>query len=259
MDNRPIGIFDSGVGGLSVWRELVDQLPNESVLYYADSLNCPYGNKPLSEIKELSENIVKFLLEQEAKLIIVACNTATAAAIDYLRDHYPIPFVGMEPAIKPAAINTRTGSIAILATEGTFNGRLFNETKSKYAKNIDVSIIVGEGLVEIVEENKIHKENSKQTINQLLKPVITKDIDHLVLGCTHYPFLIKQFTDVVGENVKIVNPAPAVVKQTKRILDEFNLNANLSNLPQYNFWSSGDKKILNSLLSEITDHNYSVL
>ncbi|MDA3953090.1 MAG: glutamate racemase, partial [Bacteroidales bacterium] len=156
-NNQPIGIFDSGVGGLTVWKELVKSLPNESVIYYADSENCPYGPKDKDTIIKLVVKVVDFLVSKECKAIIVACNTATAAAIDFLRSKYTIPFIGMEPAVKPAALESKTKSIAVLATEGTFNGRLYIETSQTFASDVKLNIKVGEKLVDIVENGMVNE------------------------------------------------------------------------------------------------------
>jgi len=256
--NNPIGIFDSGVGGLSVWKELVSILPHESVFYFADIANCPYGPRKQDEIEKLASNVVEFLISKNCKLIIVACNTATASAIDFLRSKYTIPFIGMEPAVKPAALNSKTKSIGVLATEGTFNGKLYNNTSNKYAKDVVLNIKVGDKLVEIVEKGLIKEPQTKDHIKTLVKPLIEKDIDHLVLGCTHYPFLIDVLKEVLPSNISIVNPAPAVVLQTKRILKTNNLLRNNNSKPNYNFYSSGSSKVLRSIIKEISDSDYEI-
>lgn len=250
MNEKAIGVFDSGLGGLSIWRELIKTLPNESVVYYADSANCPYGPKSKDEIIVLSTQIVDFLLSLNVKLIIVACNTATAAAIDYLRENYDIPFIGIEPAIKPAALNSKSKSVAVLATEGTFNGRLFQETQAKFAKDTKVHVIVGKGLVEIVENDQVESEESYKIIEELLSPLQTENIDHLVLGCTHYPFLEPQIKKILLGKVEIINPAEAVVRQTKSILISQNLLAT-RNKPEYSFYSSGDNRSLEGFVKKI--------
>lgn len=258
QNNQPIGIFDSGVGGLTVWRELVKSLPHESVIYYADSANCPYGSKDKETVIKLVRRVVDFLILKECKAIIVACNTATAAAIDFLRANYNIPFIGMEPAVKPAALESKTKSIAVLATEGTFNGKLYTETSRKYAKDVVLNIKVGDKLVDIVEKGMINEPSTENHIRTLINPLIDKNIDHLVLGCTHYPFLIEVLEKVLPKNVKIIDPAPAVVRQTMRVLGQFDL-LNLQKIePFYNFYSSGEFTILENLLREITNKNYSV-
>jgi len=257
--NNPIGIFDSGVGGLSVWKELVTILPNESVIYYADSANCPYGPRKKNEIEMLASNVVDFLISKNCKLIIVACNTATASAIDFLRSKYKVPFIGMEPAVKPAALNSITKSIAVLATEGTFNGKLYNNTSNKYAKDIELNIKVGDKLVDIVEKGLIQEPETKDYIKILVKPLIEKNIDHLVLGCTHYPFLIDVLKEVLPSNINIVNPAPAVIIQAKRVLELNNLLRNDNSVINYSFYTSGNSEVLRLMLKEITNSTYEII
>jgi glutamate racemase len=257
--NSPIGIFDSGVGGLSVWKELVSVLPNESVIYFADTANCPYGPRKQDEIEKLASDVVEFLISKNCKLIIVACNTATASAIDFLRSKYTIPFIGMEPAVKPAALNSKTKSIAVLATEGTFNGKLYNDTSNKYAKDVELNIKVGDKLVEIVEKGLINEPETKDYIKTLVKPLIEKDIDHLVLGCTHYPFLLDVLKEALPPNVKIVDPAPAVVLQTNRVLETNNLLRINDSKPNYSFYSSGSSKVLRIIINEISDSEYEII
>lgn len=256
--NQPIGIFDSGVGGLSVWKELVKSLPNESVIYYADNANCPYGPKSQDVIINLVSKVVDFLISKKCKIIIVACNTATAAAIDFLRSTYSVPFIGMEPAVKPAAQNSKTKSIAVLATEGTFNGKLYNETSQKYAKDVELNIKIGDKLVDIVEKGLINEPETKEHLEILVKPLIEKNIDHLVLGCTHYPFLTNQLKEVLPPHVRIIDPAPAVIKQAIKILEQYDLINKQSEKPFYNFYSSGNTKILKNILNEITSLNFSL-
>lgn len=258
MNNNSIGIFDSGVGGLSVWRELIKTLPNESVIYFADTANCPYGPKSQSEIICIVDKVVRFLLSKNVKLIVVACNTATAAAIDYLRSTYPVPFIGMEPAVKPAALNSKTKSIAVLATEGTFNGKLYIETSQRFASDVDLHIKIGDKLVDIVEKNKINEAETEIHLRELMAPLIQKNIDHLVLGCTHYPFLTDVLKKVLPGNVNIIDPAPAVVKQTAKVIIDTNLQNSSNNNPEYDFYSSGDSRVLKSFVLKITNKEYNV-
>lgn len=255
---KPIGIFDSGVGGMSVWKEFIKVFPNENVIYYADSANCPYGSKQEDEIINLAIKAVEFLIKKECKLIIIACNTATAAAIDFLRANYNLPLIGMEPAVKPAALNSKTKSIAVLATEGTFNGRLYLETSEKFAKNLELNIKVGEKLVDIVEKGLINTNETEIYIRELVEPLINKNIDYLVLGCTHYPFFTELLKKVLPDNVSIINPAPAVVKQTKRILEVNYLLNNSNHKPKYEFYSTGDPNVLERIIFEITNREYKI-
>lgn len=213
-----IGVFDSGVGGLSVWKELYRELPNETYIYVSDAGYCPYGPKSREDIISRAKAITEFLIDNGAEIIVVACNTATAAAIEYLRGHYNIPFVGMEPAVKPAAINTKTGAIGVLATRGTFKGELYLRTLHRFASNAKVIEQVGEGLVELVESGETDTPQARQLIGKYVVPMIEQGVDHIVLGCTHYPFLegvIKEFT---GEGVEIVNPAPAIARRVEEVL-----------------------------------------
>ncbi|QKG79002.1 glutamate racemase [Tenuifilum thalassicum] len=247
---NPIGIFDSGAGGLSVLSELVKKMPNERFVYFADTLHCPYGSKPADKIIKLSDNITKLLISKGAKLIVVACNTATAASIDYLRSNYSIPFIGMEPAIKPASLNTKTKSIGVLATAGTFKGRLYIETSKKYASNVNVCYQVGEGLVELVETGKANSPEAEELLHRYVDSMIDCDIDHLVLGCTHYPFLIPTLKKIIPDTINIVNPAPAVAAQAYRVAKSNNLLCNqLSTQTRIDFYSSAKLDIIKQLVN----------
>jgi glutamate racemase len=251
-----IGIFDSGVGGLSVLSELVKVLPSQSFIYFADNANCPYGSKSHVEIVRLSEQITKFLVTKGCNLIVVACNTATAAAIDHLRENYSIPFVGMEPAVKPAALNTKTNSIGVLATAGTFNGRLYRETSSKYATGINVNYQIGEGLVELVEQGKSNSLEAKELLMKFISPMLAEGIDHIVLGCTHYPFFTPLLKELLPQHVTIVNPAPAVAQQAVRILEQMGEPKQISE-PSIEFYASDKIDVLRRLAEEIEEPNIS--
>jgi glutamate racemase len=251
-----IGVFDSGIGGLSVWKELIKVVPCENTLYVADSGNCPYGPQSKASIISRSDAITKYLISKGAKLIVVACNTATAAAINYLRENYHIPFVGIEPAIKPAIINSKTGVIGVLATKGTFNGELYNNTLKKYSKNTIVLEQIGEGLVEIVEHNQINSQESITILKQYLQPMLEKNVDNIVLGCTHYPFLEPVIKQIVGEKVTIINPAPAVAKRVYEILQKENLFCKNEGLNS-SFITTGDNLfIMQQFVKNISPDNY---
>lgn len=215
-----IGIFDSGVGGLSVWRELYREFPGETYLYVSDSGYCPYGPKSKEEVIHRAKAITEYLIANGAEIVVVACNTATAAAIEYLRGHYNIPFVGMEPAVKPAAINTKTGAIGVLATKGTFKGELYLRTLHKFASNAKVLEQVGEGLVELVESGNTDSPQAREVIGKYIIPMLEENVDHIVLGCTHYPFLEGVIREFTGENVQIVNPAPAIARRVGEVLSQ---------------------------------------
>jgi len=257
---NPIGIFDSGTGGLTVLTELVRIMPNEKYVYFADSANCPYGSKSVEEIINLSDKITRFLITKGCKVIVVACNTATAAAIDHLRSSYGIPFIGMEPAIKPASQNTKTKSIGVLATAGTFKGRLYIETSRKYATDVNVCYQVGEGLVELVESGKANSPEAEQLLHKYIDPMVDCNIDHLVLGCTHYPFLKPVLKRILPEHVAIVDPAPAVALQTKRVLENIGLpcNENLLHSTNIEFYSSSNTNTLKYLVDSNLKQNHNI-
>ena len=253
MSNAPIGIFDSGLGGLSVWKQVIRQMPGESVIYYADSGNCPYGPRPEEEVIALSELIVQFLIQKNCKLIIIACNTATAAAVSYLRKKYDIPFVGIEPAIKPASLATTTGQVGVLATKGTFKGKHYLETSKRHAWYVDVHVQVGDGLVEIVEKGHTESNEARLLLENYLVPMMDKNVDQLVLGCTHYPFLIPMIKEVVGDKMKVIDPSPAVAKQTKTLLEEKELLSTSEKPTLYSFYTTGIISMLQRMVKNITD------
>lgn len=248
-DARPIGVLDSGIGGLSVWFEVVARLPRERTIYVADNANCPYGCRSAEAVIALSERLVKALLAADCKLIVVACNTATAAAIDTLRTRFDVPFVGMEPAVKPAALNSRTGVIGVLATEGTFNGRLFRETSARFATGVRHVVRVGEGLVELVESGRADTAEARAVVERQVQPMLAEGIDHLVLGCTHFPFLRAHIEAVAGPGVTLVDPAPAVARQVERLLAATGLLAGETHAgPQHRFAATGDPTVLRRML-----------
>lgn len=247
-NTMPIGVFDSGVGGLSVWKEIIKILPNENIIYYADSNNCPYGSKKQNKVIDLSKHIVDFLLGFECKLIVVACNTATAAAIEYLRKNYSIPFVGMEPAVKPAVLNTKTGTIGILATHGTFQGKLFKETTRKWAHGKKLMIQPGEGLVELVEAGKLDGPMVNKLLKKYLIPMIDNNVDQIVLGCTHYPFLRQAIEKIIDGKATVIDTAPAIAKRTSDVLHELNLLNKINNKPKYSFHVNGNPVCLQNIL-----------
>ena len=218
MEKQPIGVFDSGVGGTSILNEIVKLLPYEDYLYLADSKNAPYGQKSVQEIKDLCHKNVKWLLAHGAKIIVVACNTATTNAIEELRQTYNVPFIGIEPAIKPAALNTQTNTIGILATKGTLNSALFCKKVDLYSSKIRIIEVVGKGLVEAIESGDLSSEALKLKLEGFVKPMLAQKIDYLVLGCSHYPYLIPLLKSIVPLGVKIIDSGEAVAKQTKSVL-----------------------------------------
>ncbi|MBK5210434.1 MAG: glutamate racemase [Flavobacteriaceae bacterium] len=251
MKNKPIGIFDSGIGGTSIWKEVVKLIPNENTIYLADSKNAPYGEKSSEEIIALSIKNTELLISKGCKLIIVACNTATTNAIDYLRGNYSVPFIGIEPAIKPAAILSKTGAIGILATKGTLSSKLFEKTTKEYTKNITTIEQDGEGLVPLIEEGKLNSPEINKLLSTYLKPMLNFNIDHLVLGCTHYPYLIPQIKKIIGERVTIIDSGEAVAKQTKAILEKHNLLSTSTTKSHHQFYTNSETKVLSEILSDV--------
>ena len=215
-----IGIFDSGSGGLSVYREIVKLLPQERYLYFADNAHCPYGEKTAEYIQDRGRAITEILLGMGADIIVVACNTATAAAIATLREEYPdTPFIGMEPAVKPAALGTETGVIGVLATAGTLKGSKYLKTKGRFEDDVRIVEHVGEGFVELVENGILDGPEAYETVRKSLQPLLDAGADRIVLGCTHYPFLKPVIESIAGPGVQVIDPAPAVARQTVRILE----------------------------------------
>lgn len=252
MNNKPIGIFDSGIGGTSIWKEVVKLLPNENTMYLADSKNAPYGEKSSEEILALSIKNTEYLISKGCKLIIVACNTATTNAIDYLRKNYTTPFIGIEPAIKPAALLSKTGAIGILATKGTLSSKLFEKTTKEYTKNITTIEQDGEGLVPLIEEGKLNSTEISTLLSTYLEPMLQFNIDHLVLGCTHYPYLIPQIKKIVGENVTIIDSGEAVAKQTKAVLEKYNLLSTSTTKTHHQFYTNAETTVLKEILSDVS-------
>ncbi|TRW21908.1 glutamate racemase [Flavobacterium zepuense] len=251
MDNstKPIGLFDSGIGGTSIWKEIHSLLPHEDSIYLADSKNAPYGQKSKEEIIALSFKNTDYLLGLGCKIIVVACNTATTNAIKELRAKYNVPFIGIEPAIKPAAIHTVTKAIGILATKGTLSSELFTKTVSGF-KDITVIEQVGYNLVSLIENGMIQSEEIKELLRQYLQPMIEANIDHLVLGCSHYPYLIPQIQEILPKDVTIIDSGEAVARQTKKILLASNLlNTGAQKCKQV-FYTNSDPAVLKTILGD---------
>lgn len=244
---NPIGLFDSGIGGTSIWREIHNYLPNENTIYLADSKNAPYGMKSKEEIIQLCYKNTDFLLEQNCKIIVVACNTATTNAITELRSKYDVPFIGIEPAIKPAANSSKTNTIGILATKGTLNSELFHEKLKNYA-NVHIIEQIGHGLVQLIEEGNIDSPEMMELLKKYLKPMITQNIDYLVLGCSHYPYLIPQIKKILPKHIKIIDSGEAVAKQTKIILEQNNLLKETKG-SYSTFYTNANPSVLQSILN----------
>jgi len=246
--NAPIGMFDSGVGGTSIWKEIVQLLPNEDTVYLADSKNAPYGTKSKERILQLSIKNTEILLDKGCKIIVIACNTATTNAIGYLRKNYAVPFVGIEPAIKPAALQTKTKKVGVLATKGTLSSSLFHSTSKIHAAGIEVFEQEGKGLVELIEAGKQESNEAKQLLQSFLQPMLEAGIDCLVLGCTHYPYLISVLKRILPPNIQIIDSGYAVARQTKAVLQEKGLLRAKNTAKEYSFYSNVNTEILSSLV-----------
>ncbi|WP_026837476.1 glutamate racemase [Gillisia sp. JM1] len=247
-NSNPIGFFDSGVGGTSIWKEVIQLLPNENSIYLSDSINAPYGEKPIEEIIALSKKNTEKLISMGSKIIVVACNTATTNAIQILRDTYPLPIIGIEPAIKPAALGSQTKSIGILATKGTLSSKLFSKTSELYSKNITIIEVVGNGLVSLIEQGKQDSEEIKELLSNLLKPMLDAQVDYLVLGCSHYPYLVPVLKELLPNDVTIIDSGEAVARQTKKLLLENNLMNNINISPKHSLFTNAKPEVLANLV-----------
>jgi glutamate racemase len=256
MSQQPIVLFDSGVGGTSILKELVNLLPNEDFIYLADSKNAPYGEKSAEDIIQLSIKNTELALSLNAKLIVVACNTATTNAIDYLRSHYDLPFIGIEPAIKPAASNSEVKRIGILATKGTLTSELFKKTSESYAQHINVIEVVGKGIVEAVEGGWTTDDNFIKDLETQLRPFVDQPIDYLVLGCTHYPYIIPQLQSLLPAHVNIIDSGRAVAKQTQAVLEKRHITKDSLTKGKVQIYTNVDNSShIETLLATLKDIN----
>ena len=251
MEKRPIGFFDSGVGGTSVWQEVVQLLPHENTIYLADSKHAPYGRKSREEIIALSVKNTEFLLERDCKLIVVPCNTATTNAIQYLRSHYEVPFIGIEPAIKPAAIKSDTKKVGILATKGTLSSELFNKTQRAFAMEVNTIEIVGTGIVELIEQGKKDSEEMRDLLVQITEPFMISGIDYLVLGCSHYPYIKPMLQELLPGRVRVIDSGVAVARQTLNVLKKNGLLNRDSEPGSHQLYSNMTVDTLTDLTSKI--------
>lgn len=251
MNLGPLGIFDSGVGGTTIWREIHQLLPNEDTIYLADSNNAPYGERSKEEILRLSIKNTEYLLGLGCKLIVVACNTATTNAISYLRNHYNVPFIGIEPAIKPAALNSKSKKVGILATKGTLSSSLFHSTSENHASGITVVEREGTGLVPLIEAGKVRSPETKALLYQFLDPMLEVGIDYLVLGCTHYPYLIPVLREILPADVVILDSGLAVARQTEAVLKKNHLINPPHSPIAHSFYTNADVEILKDFLKDV--------
>jgi glutamate racemase len=253
---RPIGIFDSGVGGLTVANAISLLLPNEAIFYIGDTARIPYGNKSKDDIEKFSLEMTKFLLDKDCKAIVIACNTASAYALEAVRNTYPdIPVIAMEPAVKPAIEQSKTGAIGVLATLGTLKSDRYSHLKDKFGQGIQILENPCLGLVDNIEAGKWNDPETILLLETILKPMVVARVDHIVLGCTHYPIVIPLIANIMGDSVQLVNPAPAIAKQVYRQLAERNLlcvdTALKESSPKHTVWATGSTLSFNYLLKEL--------
>lgn len=239
--NQPIGVFDSGLGGLSIWKEITSLLPNENTIYLADSKNAPYGEKSTEAIIDLSIKNTELLLKQNCKIIVVACNTATTNAIDILRGRFDVPFIGIEPAIKPAALNSKTNKIGVLATKGTLSSHLFQKTSEIYRDQIEFVEVEGKGLVKLIEQGKV--DATYDLLTDYLGRMIDVGVDKIVLGCSHYPFLLPIINQILPDGIEVIDSGMAVARQTNQVLERENALRKAEGKSSLNFYTNKDKEI----------------
>ena len=248
----PVGVFDSGVGGLSVLRAMRGLIPEEPVLYFADQAHVPYGSRSLEQVREFSVGITRFLLARHAKLIVVACNTASAAALHTLRDRFPeVSFVGMEPAIKPAVEKTQSGRVGVLATPATFHGALYASLLERFAREVQIFQDTCPGLVAQIEKGDLEGTGTRSILEAALNPMLRQGIDTVVLGCTHYPFVIPLIEELVGDSVRVIDPAPAVAMQAKRLLESNGSKRPPGRSATIRYFTTGDANALSALLPHL--------
>ena len=246
---QAIGVFDSGIGGITILKELITELSGENFMYFADSGNVPYGVKTADEVLKLSEKILDFFIQKKCKLVVIACNTATAAAVNELREKYTIPIIGLEPAVKPACLSTKTGKIGVLATEGTFRGNHFKNTSEKYKDYVNIYLQVAKKLVELAELGIFSGSEVDENIELYINPLKKEGVDKIVLGCTHYAFFIDSIKKIAGKNIEIIDSAQAVSKRTKDvlILNKI-LNDNFSSVQNVEFYTSGSTEVIQNVV-----------
>lgn len=252
MNQQPIGLFDSGVGGTSIWKEIARLLPHENTIFLADSKYAPYGEKSQEQILQLSIKNTELLLKNNCKMVVVACNTATTNSISYLRANYDIPFIGIEPAIKPAALQSQSKKVGVLATKGTLSSSLFHSTSENHAAGIQIIEQEGTGLVPLIEQGEIHSTQTKELLLKYLNSMLEEGIDYLVLGCTHYPYLIPVLKEILPDNVKIIDSGEAVARQTKAILNQYGLENSSEKNVEHLFYSNTNAEMLQSFLKDVT-------
>lgn len=253
MQNKPVGIFDSGIGGLSVLKEIRQLLPNEDLIYIADSAFAPYGNKPLEFIRQRCHDLCRFLLEQNAKAIVIACNTATAAAADTLRRQFSVPIIAMEPGVKPAIAATRTGIVGVLATENTLTSQQFTNLLHRYAANVQVISRPCPGLVEQIETGDFDSVETRRLLERYTGPLLSAGADTIVLGCTHYPLIRKQIAKFIGPDITLVETGHAVAQQVARVLVGQQISSPATGRGSIACWTSGETARIESIITTMFD------
>jgi glutamate racemase len=256
---NPIGVFDSGVGGLSVLREIRRELPHEDLLYVADSGHAPYGDKPNHRIEERALAITKFLIGQRAKAIVVACNTATGAAVATLREKFSIPIIAIEPAIKPAAAITKSGVVGVLATSRTLASDNFAKLTSRFGAEVKIVVQACPGLVEQVEAGNLAGNTTRALLEQYLRPLLQQQADTLVLGCTHYPFLLPLIREIAGKDATIIDPAAAVARELRRRLENVGLLAIGVKSGAEQFFTTGAPRLAQAVISQLWRSDVTVM
>jgi len=252
MDNRPLGIIDSGIGGISVWQEIAAQLPHESLVYVADQARLPYGTKTSSQIHAFSQELVTFLTTQDVKAVVVACNTMTVHSLEILRSKFPdLPIIGTVPAIKKAVTLTKNKKIGVLSTIATARSPYQEYLIEEFADDCEVETVGTDALVPLVESLHMSPKVIAQTIREVVKPFQAIGCDTVVLGCTHYPFLREPLQKVLGKNICIIDSAEAIARQVDRILTKNNTKASLNHISKYDFYTTGDTKTFEQLLKSI--------
>jgi glutamate racemase len=245
-----IGFFDSGVGGLSIYRAVHQLLPQFATMYIGDHAHVPYGTRTHQQVRQFTTAIIQFLINHNANPIIIACNTASGASLQYLRNEYPdINFIGLVPAIKPAAETTRTGRIGVLATPGTFRGKLYMQVKTQFASDVVVYQDTCSGLVEEIENGRVFQPTARTILEHALKPMMAMNIDRLVLGCTHYPFAVEVIRDIIGDQIEIIEPGQAIGRRTQFIIDSNPSLQTPEDMPSYRFLSTGNTSVLTNALA----------
>ena len=254
MNNAPIGIFDSGIGGITIFKSVQELLPKENILYYSDNYNSPYGNKSKKEIQDLSLKNSNWLLDKGCKIIVVACNTATTNCIEFLRKEISIPIIGVEPGVKPALLNTKSKNIGVLATKNTLTSELFNKTANNNLKNnIKIHEQIGYELVNEIEKGVSNNKPLKQYLRKYLKPMLENNIDYLVLGCTHYHFLINEIRELINKNITIVDTITPITNHVVNILNRLKIQTkNIDKGKVYVFYNG------NPISTEFIKKNYKV-